>query len=869
MTIDVSTDRLLEARSGPAGQDRLPALDHFLLGGALDDVALVDGDTSLTYRSLRAAVEVRALGLTGTGPLVLPIRNDLASVVTYLAALARHRPVLLLEAGEQADVRRRDIVERYAPVDQSGDAAPAPHPDLALLLSTSGSTGSPKLVRLSRDNVLANATSIADYLDLRPTDRAITSLPLHYSYGLSVLHSHLVAGAAVVLTECSVTDETFWDLAARHRVSGLAGVPYTYDLLAASGFAERDLPALRYVTQAGGRLSPERVRDLAGLGRARGWDLYVMYGQTEATARMAYLPPALSESHAGCVGVAIPGGRFRLHRPDAEGVGELVYSGPNVMMGYAASVEDLARGADLDELFTGDLARIDADGVVEIVGRHDRTAKVFGLRLDLDRAEQSLAHLDPALRLLVDDEVLHAFTRRARISRRVERELSSRLGIPASAVRVHQLNVLPHTSAGKVDQAALLSHARTAGSTEAGTVRDLYAVLLGRPDAGPDDSFVSLGGDSLSYVELSSRLGSVLGPLPRDWPSLSIGELCAGRERRIGCASRIRRTSRIPRWTAPLEIGVVLRAVAITLIVITHTDLALVPGGAHVLLAVAGFHLARFTLPTPGRVARTRRILLGVAMVAVPSSLWIAGCALVTGDYRLTTALYLNGARSAGDTRWSLDWQFWFLEALVWGFLAVALLLAVPAVDRWQRRAPFAVAAAAVLAASAVRFASVGRYAEGVERYAVPSVLFVLALGWAAGEARSTAQRIAVLVAAYVGLSGFFGDPQRELIVVGGLALLLWLRPLPVPLPLAAPLRLLAASSLWIYLTHWVVYPPIEAAGRPLLALAASLVVGVLAHAAYQRVLVSLRRRRPSRGLPARGAPARAEHPTAPPRPVG
>ena len=871
MTIDVSSGRLADFVRHRPGRDPLPALDHFLLGGAPDDVALIDDRTTLTYRALRAAVEDRATHLSGTDPLALPIGNDLASVIDYLAALALHRPVLLLEPGDQAVVRRRDIAERYAPApSEPPHQGRDPHPDLALLLSTSGSTGSPKLVRLSRDNVLANARSIADYLDLRATDCAITSLPLHYCYGLSVLHSHLVAGAAVVLTDASVAEDPFWDLAARHRVTGLSGVPYTFDLLAASDFAGRDLPCLRYVTQAGGRLGADRVRELADLGRARGWDLYVMYGQTEATARMAYLPPALTHSHPGAVGVAVPGGSFRLHLPDADGVGELVYAGPNVMMGYATTPDDLARGADLTELFTGDLARIGTDGVVEIVGRRDRVVKVFGLRVDLDRTEQALGHLDPNLRLVADGDALHAFTQRARSTGRVERALADRLGLPASAVHAHRLAALPRTGAGKIDEAALLAHAARStatasrpavapaarGSVSPDNLRDLYAQLLGRPDAGLDDSFISLGGDSLSYVELSTRLGAILGRLPRDWPSLPVSEL-AGQARRAR------------RWVAPVEVSVVLRALAIALIVITHTDLWLVPGGAHVLLAVAGYHLARFTLPTSGRRARTRRILLNVAAVAVPSSLWIAGCAVVTGDYRLGTAAYLNGLRSVGETRWTLDWQFWFLEAIVWGFLAVALLLAVPVVDRWQRRAPFAVAAAVVAAASVLRYASVGRYGEGVERYAVPSVLFVLALGWAAAEARTSVQRIAVLLASYATMWGFFGDIQRELIVVGGVAALLWLRPLLVPVLLAQPLRLLAAASLWIYLTHWVVYPPIEAAGRPWLALLASMAVGILAHDVYRRGLLSVRRSRLGRVLTARAAPVRTQHPTALPRRAG
>ncbi len=178
------------------------------------------------------------------------------------------------------------------------------HDDLALLLSTSGSTGSPKLVRLSHENLIANAAVIAEYLGIRETDRAATTLPMSYCYGLSVIHSHLLVGAGLILTEHSVVDDEFWELFRRHRGTAFAGVPYTFELLERAGFDTIDLPDLRYVTQAGGRMPPERVRRFAELGERKGFDLFVMYGATEATARMAYLPPELALSRPTAIGRA-------------------------------------------------------------------------------------------------------------------------------------------------------------------------------------------------------------------------------------------------------------------------------------------------------------------------------------------------------------------------------------------------------------------------------------------------------------------------------------------------------------------------------------------------------------------------------------
>ena len=719
-----------------------------------------------------------------------------------------------------------------------------------MLLSTSGSTGSPKLVRLSRSNLVANAESIADYLGLRRDDRAITSLPLHYCYGLSVLNSHLVAGASVALTELSVADECFWDLAASTGATSLAGVPHTFDLLDASGFAARELPRLRRVTQAGGRAATDTLLRYAELGRRRGWDLYVMYGQTEATARMAYLPPDLVLERPDAIGVPVPGGSLRVEPVPGlppgvpDGVGELVYSGPNVMMGYAEQRTDLSRGAELVELRTGDLGRQGPDGLWEVHGRLGRHAKIFGLRIDLDRVERQLTDDGLPCRAVTDDTRVHLFCTAARDVRRARERAAEAAGLPVGAVLAHHLDELPCTASAKCDYAALLAHAAAAsavaadpeGDGAATSVRDLYAVVLGRPSATGADSFVDLGGDSLSYVEVSTRLARLLGELPRDWPHLSADDLTS-RAAKTDADPVVRRRRR---RSTPVDVGVLLRALAITMVVVTHTDLWLVPGGAHLLLAVAGFNLARFALATPGRGPRLRRLLGATAAVAVPASLWIAVTGAVTGDYRPTTALYLNAL--LGSDGWDVQRQFWFLEAVVWGILGLAALLAVPALDRWQRRHRFGAAMVVLGALLALRYASVGVTAVDAEKYHLPVVLWLLALGWAAGEARSRQQRVAVALVALAATVGLFGDLERELLVVAAVLALLWVRTVPLPALLVRPLQEVATASLWIYLTHWQVYPGLEAAGRPVLAIVASLVVGVLAARAYSGSRAALRR---------------------------
>ena len=533
--------------------ERAPARPVFDLPGHGSRTALHTATGEISYAELSdRAADLAGEVLGRTRRLVLiEGANTPAAVTAYLAALQHGHVALLVPQGRPAQLQQ--MVDAYDPdvvLRHEGDrwladrrrrgTAHDLHPDLALLLSTSGSTGSPKLVRLSHDNLRSNAASIASYLRLTPDDRAATSLPLHYCYGLSVVNSHLHTGAGLVLTEGSVVDECFWQRFEDAGATSFAGVPYTFDLLDHSGFAERDLPSLRCITQAGGRLGPDRVRAWAELGQRRGWDFVVMYGQTEATARMAYLPAELAASRPEAIGVAIPGGDLRLE-PVAEatepGVGELVYEGPNVMLGYAESPADLAEGRTVDALRTGDLARI-SDGLVEIVGRRSRHAKVFGLRLDLDRIESAVTDRVPhaEVRCLAVDDVLHAFTTRRRSSARVHAALSELCGLPTSAVRVHTLAELPRTAAGKPDHAALERQARLVADSPAegpdptataSSLRDEFALVLGRPDADVADSFVSLGGDSLSYVELATRLGRRMDRLPPGWHTRTIAELAA------------------------------------------------------------------------------------------------------------------------------------------------------------------------------------------------------------------------------------------------------------------------------------------------------------------------------------------------------
>lgn len=382
------------------------------------------------------------------------------SVVGYLGALAAGHAVALFDEALDPAVLD-EILRRYEPrFALASDGAiderdvpdgPEPHRDLALLLSTSGTTGSPKLVRLSAGALLANAHAIAGYLGLGANERAIASLPLHYCYGLSVLHSHLHSGGSVVLPGCGLLDPDFRAAAERHSCTSIAGVPYSYALLRTTGWAHRPPPALRTMTQAGGRLHPEVVRELAATMRERSGRFFVMYGQTEATARMAYLPPEQAEVRPDSIGVAIPGGRL-----DVETGGELVYRGENVMMGYATEQAHLALGDERGGVLrTGDLGHTDDEGFFYITGRVARFAKLLGLRVSLDDIEQALPRRAAAVER--DDRVINVFVEGDEDPHALRALLARRFRLGPRSFDVRVLDELPVTGAGKIDYARLRS----------------------------------------------------------------------------------------------------------------------------------------------------------------------------------------------------------------------------------------------------------------------------------------------------------------------------------------------------------------------------------------------------------------------------
>jgi acyl-CoA synthetase (AMP-forming)/AMP-acid ligase II len=823
-----------------------------------DRTAVSTNDEAVSYSELARRVEDVARSLGPNRRLVaLEAENTLPSLVAYLAALSSGNPLLILPVG--GTTAGEALVAAYDPdvvVRASNGEAVLDvrreqthhdlHPELALLLSTSGSTGSPKLVRLSADSIQANAAAIAQYLQLRPRDTAATTLPLSYCYGMSVVNSHLLVGASLALTDLSVVDPCFWELVRTENVTSFAAVPYTFDLLDRVRFEDMDVPSLRYITQAGGRLAPDRVRSYAGLGRRQGWDLFVMYGQTEATARMAYLPPDQAVENPHAIGVPVPGGAFRLEPVPGLDNCELVYSGPNVMLGYAERPADLGLGRVTTELHTGDLARRGRDGLYEIVGRRSRFVKIVGLRVDLGQVERLLANLGVTAAAAGSDRAVVAAVEGDHDLALIAKSLAQDLGLPRAAVELYPVEALPRLGNGKPDYPAVVALAcegtddagpaevQDAGSTD---VRRIFAEVLEQDDVGDTDTFVSLGGDSLSYVAASIRLEQALGYLPQGWHLMPVCELSPAPHAAPGQGTAPGNSARegartLRNWRrkllAPMETGIVLRAVAIIFIVSTHIGFFHWQGTAHVLMAVAGYNFARFQL-SGARTARLRRHVRSIARIVVPSVAVIALAFAVTDKYAWYNVFLLNSL--VGPEGWSDYSRFWFVEVLVHILTGLAAVLAIPAVDRAVRRWPWAFALALTAVDVPLLFGLVDSRYPGQG-----PVLWLFGLGWAAAASRTVWQKAAVTAIALLIVPESFDNPYRSATILAGCLILLWVPTLHVPRGLHRITALLASASLHIYVTHWLVYPIVDPVDKGL-AVLASLACGVLYWALATRAM--------------------------------
>lgn len=444
---------------------------------------IADNGCNYSYHELSKDGETIVSNIDGRSLVFCLCENRYASVAGYVGFLNHRIPSLLLDGRKDADLVRnlittyepkylwlptdrkryfkgvRDVyaLEDYSLVETPFAAYPV-NPDLLLLLTTSGSTGSPKLVRLTELNLKSNAEAIAEYLKIDEHERPITSLPMYYSFGMSVINSHLIRGATIMLTEYGVLQRQFWDFLKEQRSTSIAGVPYTYEMLKRLRFFRMDLPYLKTMIQAGGKLNAKIAKEYIDYAKGNGKKFIVMYGQTEAAPRMSYLPFDKAEDKYASIGIAIPGGKLsvldaydkEIAEPDIDG--ELIYEGPNVCMGYAECKEDLVKGDENHGvLHTGDIAHKDNDGFFYITGRMKRFVKIWGNRCNLDATEQLVKTITTNCACVGVDDKITVFVTADGVGDKIKDYLTEKTGLNIRAFDVRKIDAIPTKDSGKTD----------------------------------------------------------------------------------------------------------------------------------------------------------------------------------------------------------------------------------------------------------------------------------------------------------------------------------------------------------------------------------------------------------------------------------
>jgi acyl-CoA synthetase (AMP-forming)/AMP-acid ligase II len=415
--------------------------------------------------------------------------NTIGSIVGYIGLMNANMPTVLLDGSKDIEIIK-GLIDHYQPQyiwtpsqrkekilkgriiheyeDYTMLELDSPeykiHPDVLLCLTTSGTTGSPKLVKLTERNLKSNAEAIAEYLKITSSERAITSLPMYYSFGMSVINSHLIKGATLLLTDKAVIQREFLTFLKEGKATSIAGVPYTYEMLRRLRFMRMDLPELKTMIQAGGKLNANIAKEYIEDAQQKGKEFIVMYGQTEAAPRMSYLPFDKGLEKYASIGIAIPGGKLSVRdvndheitTPDTDG--ELIYEGPNVCMGYAECISDLANGDENHGiLHTGDVARFDSDGFFYITGRMKRFVKVWGNRCNLDATEQLIKTITTSCACVGVDDKITIFVTQEGLDEKIKAYLVDKTGLNVRAFDVKVIDAIPTLPSGKLDYQAIQS----------------------------------------------------------------------------------------------------------------------------------------------------------------------------------------------------------------------------------------------------------------------------------------------------------------------------------------------------------------------------------------------------------------------------
>ena len=436
--------------------------------------SLTYGDIILLADSLRKNVKPRSLFfvltkndvggiawviasiLSGNVPLILNVHTESGLLATLIDT---YKPEYICTPEGECENYSEQVYKEYGyKLIYTGNPSCSMHEDLSHLLPTSGSTGSPKLVRHKYSNIEAASLNISTFFRLSEKDRPLMVLPLYYTMGLSMVFSHFKVGATVLITDLKMTDPAFWKFLKGERVTSFTGVPFSYEVLDKMRFTRMKFPDLTLLTQGGGKMPAELNLKFAEYCRDNGKRWVATYGQSEGTARMAWLPEEYAISKMGSIGIAVPNGRLSLRDPEGNEIeespatGEMCYRGDNVTMGYARKREDLALGDERNGFLpTGDIAYRDEDGFYFIKGRMGRFLKIFGNRIGLDECEQILrSHVSCEVACTGTDERLVMYLTDETQKDAGVTALINAIKVPANVIETRIIDCLPKNEAGKI-----------------------------------------------------------------------------------------------------------------------------------------------------------------------------------------------------------------------------------------------------------------------------------------------------------------------------------------------------------------------------------------------------------------------------------
>lgn len=382
--------------------------------------AIDDRGYQVTYQKLATATEQVAAHMMPRAIAFVLCENSVGALAAYIGCVHNKTVPLMLNAALDQELLN-SLVQVYTPryfwvpenkkemfseytqllsiygyvlFETQNEIYPI-HENLSLLLTTSGSTGSPKLVRYKYGNLEANAKNVSKVFGWTSQERGFCDLSMNYTMGMNGINSHLWVGATVVLVSSNIMSAEYWKTMKEQRCTNLIGVPFSYEVFFKLRLPRMKLPDMYTFAEGGGKLTDKMFVDMVDYAEANGKRFIATFGTTETSARLAFLPPEEARTHCGSIGKAIPEGKLALLDDDGneitemEAEGELVYEGPNVTMGYATTREELTLGDVFQGRYaTGDIARRDAEGFYYIIGRKGRFLKLLGYRVSLDQSER-------------------------------------------------------------------------------------------------------------------------------------------------------------------------------------------------------------------------------------------------------------------------------------------------------------------------------------------------------------------------------------------------------------------------------------------------------------------------------------------------